>query len=56
MILTKDQINELELLSKPLIKYLNDNFNPHVKVTITPTSTEIMQVSVYIPITEYIKD
>lgn len=56
MILTKEQVQELELLSKPLIKFLNENFNPHVKIIITPDSSEILSGSAYIRCEEFIKD
>jgi len=34
---------ELEELSRPLIKWLCDNYHPHVTVIITPTSAELSE-------------
>lgn len=56
MILTVEQTKELEQISKPLVKFLCDNFNPHVTVIITPTNVEILFGSAGIPITEFVKD
>jgi hypothetical protein len=50
------RVKELEALSKPLIKWLNENFHPHVTVIITPTSTELLEGLCAAPVTEYIKD
>lgn len=33
--------DEFKCLCDPLIKWLNDNFHPHVSVYITPTSAEL---------------
>lgn len=33
--------DEFKALCDPLIKWLNDNFHPHVSVYITPTSAEL---------------
>jgi len=39
---TKEKSNEFKLLAKPLIKFLNDNYNPHCKIIIGSTSAEIV--------------
>ena len=38
----KDEIEEFEALARPMIKWLNDNWHPHVTVIITPTSAELL--------------
>ena len=35
------QQDEFKALCDPLIKWLNDNFHPHVSVIVTPTSAEL---------------
>lgn len=42
-IVDEKQMTELEVLCRPLIKYLNDNYHPHVKLTIHPTGYELME-------------
>jgi len=56
MILTKQQIEEFETASKPLIKWLNDNCHPHVTAIVTPSSTEILESSAYVLNDEFFKD
>lgn len=51
-----NRIKEFEELAKPLVKWLNENYHPHVTVIITPTSVELMEGLFTSPITEYIKD
>lgn len=45
MILTKEQQKEFSELSKPLMKFLNNNFHPHITVIVTPTSAELLEES-----------
>lgn len=56
MILTKEQIKEFEGLSKPMIKFLCDNFHPHVTVIITPIGAEILSGSAAFRCEEYLRD
>lgn len=56
MILTKEQLLEFEVASKPLIKFLCDNFHPHVTVIVTPSDAEICEGSALIKCDEFIKD
>lgn len=56
MILTKEQIQQLTEAAKPLVKFLNDNFNPHVKVIVETDGAEIVEGSASVRITEFIKD
>jgi len=57
MITTEDQRKELEALSRPVMEWLNNNFNPHVHVTITPTTAEFFEgLCSTGQILDYIKD
>ena len=40
-----EELNEskFEELARPMIKYLCENYHPHVSVTITPTSAELFE-------------
>lgn len=39
---TKDK-NKFEELARPMLKYLCENYLPHVTVIITPTSAELLE-------------
>ena len=56
MIMTKEQIAELNTASKPLIKFLNDHCNPHAKVIVECDGAELLSGSVGIKCDEFIKD
>ena len=56
MILTKEQIAEIEKLSEPLVKFMNDNFHPHTIITIETNGVQVYEGMAGIPITKYIKD
>ena len=43
MKLTKEQREELDLLSQPVMKFLKDNFDPHTSVVIESCYTSILQ-------------
>ena len=45
MILGQDQRAKFEALCRPLMKFLNDNFHPHVMVIVTQTNAEILEES-----------
>lgn len=47
---------EFEKLAKPLIAFLNENYNPHTSIIINPTSAEIVSGEMSIYTEEYIKD
>ena len=55
MILTKKQLKEFEEASRPLMKFLCDNFNPHVVVIVTPTDSEILSASARIKCYDFVK-
>lgn len=42
-------MDELELLSAPLIEFLNSNFNPHCRIEITPDSIKVIEDVIGIP-------
>jgi hypothetical protein len=56
MILNKEQIDQFKEVSKPLVKWLNDNCHPHVKVIVEPSGAEILEGSAMVKIEEFIKD
>ena len=56
MKLTEAQKEEFEKLSRPLIKWLNDNCHPHVTVILTPDRVELMEGFICIPVDDYIRD
>lgn len=56
MIPTEKQREELEKLARPLMKFLNDNFHPHVSITIDPSSAEIKEHLCRVVTDDYIKD
>jgi hypothetical protein len=47
---------EFEALSKPLIKFLNDNFNPHSKIIIEPDGAEVVSGEMSVRTQEFILD
>lgn len=56
MILSNEQINEFEKLAKPLIKWINDNCNPHSKIIIDCSSAGVSSGVCTINTEEFIKD
>lgn len=56
MILTKEQLEELKEASKPLLKFLNENCNPHAKVIVECDRVEILGGSASIKCDEFVKD
>lgn len=48
---------DFDALCRPLIKFLNDNYHPHVKVIVTPTGAELLEgMRTTGEITDYLKD
>ena len=43
MTLTTDQIKQLEVVSRPLVKWMNENCHPHCEVTVTQCSIEVKE-------------
>jgi len=56
MMLSEEKTKELEELCKPLVKFLNENLNPHAKIIVTPSGAELVKAVIGIPIKEFIKD
>lgn len=56
MILTKEQREELLEASKPLMKFLADNFHPHVEVRVDCSDAVIMEQSARVRTEEFVKD
>lgn len=54
--MTAQQQAEFEAITRPLIKFLNDNCHPHVSVIVTPTDAEILEGVCAFHTTEYVKD
>lgn len=55
--MSKDKLAELQEAATPLLKYLNENYHPHVTVIVTPTSIELMEGIMAIPkILDHVKD
>lgn len=48
---------EFQAIVRPLIKWLNDNYHPHVTVIVTPTNAELVEgLKSTGPIMDYVKD
>ena len=56
MILNKPQTEEFERLSLPLIKFINDYMDPHCKIIIDTTHSELVSGVCTIRTNEFIKD
>ena len=51
-----DNLTELENITRPVIKWLNDNYHPRVTLIITPGCAELVEGICSFPTTDYIKD
>lgn len=47
---------EFKELAKPLIKFLNDNFNPHTHIEISTNHAELLSGEMSFTTDEFIKD
>jgi len=56
MIISDEKREEFEAVVDPVIKWLNDNFHPHVHVIIDSTSAKLAEMSVRIVNDKHIKD
>ena len=56
MILNEKQKREFEAVSRPLIKWLNDNCHPHVSVIIDSSHAELLEGAVAFRTEDYWKD
>jgi len=52
-----ERMQNLKKAAEPLLKYLNDNFHPHVTAIVTTTSVELMEGICSVPnIYDFVKD
>lgn len=56
MILTEEQKKEFEEAVKPIMKWLCENFHPHIIVIIDPTTAEILEGCASVVTHEFVKD
>ena len=56
MILNEQQRKEFEEVTRPVMKWLNDNCHPHVSVVVAPTSAELSEGVVAVRTNDYIHD
>ena len=53
----QEKFDKLKEAANPLIKYLNENHHPHMKVIVTSTSVELLEGNMSIPkIYDFVKD
>ena len=56
MIMTKKQMDNFKEASRPLMRFLGENFHPHVKVIVEAGSAEILESSAGFCTDDYIPD
>lgn len=56
MMLNEQQRREFEEVTRPVIKWLNDNCHPHVSVTVEPTRAELLEGVAAYPTNDYVRD
>lgn len=56
MILSQKQTEQMKEASKPLVKFLCENFHPHVKVIVEPDGAEFLEGAALVKIDEFIRD
>lgn len=47
---------DFEELARPLVKWLNENYHPHVVVHIEPTGAQLYEGIIGVPVMDFIKD
>lgn len=53
----KEKVEEFEELVRPILKYLCENYHPHVTVIITPTTAELVEGKMSIgQVLDYVQD
>ncbi len=52
----KKKLEEFMNLAKPLIKFINDNFNPRTQMILTSTNAEIVSGQMGFTTEEFLKD
>lgn len=53
---TANNMPEFEALVHPLVKWLNDNYDPYSAILITPDRAQLFEGLIALPINDYIKD
>jgi hypothetical protein len=56
MTLSKEQIQEMETAAKPLIEWINKNCHPHVEVTVTCNTAELLEGVATIRCDDFLQD
>ena len=56
MTLTEQQREDFEAVTRPVIKWLNENCHPHVTVIISPAMAELNEGVFAYPTTDYLLD
>lgn len=51
-----EKLKELEEAARPLIKYLAENYHPHVTCIVTNNSAELLEGLMTVRTNDYIKD
>lgn len=54
--ITEEQRTELHEAAKPLLKFINENCHPHVKVILTPITVEILSGDAFIEDPSFTRD
>ena len=54
--MNKEQLEEFEKLTRPVIEWLNNNHHPHVHVLIDPGRASLLEGIYSFPTEDYIKD
>ena len=53
-IMTKEEMIELEKLAEPIVKFINNNFDPHTSAIIDYAGVKLLSDKCFIPIEKYI--
>ena len=53
---TPEQQKEFEKLARPLIQFINNNFNPHTEIVIDTTGARVVMGEMAFYTEDYIKD
>lgn len=48
--MTEQTMDEIRKLSEPLVKYLNENYHPYVKIEISNSAISVFEKTTHIPI------
>jgi len=54
--ITKDKREAFEVLARPLVQFINENYNPHTEIIIDSASARIVSGECSVPIPDFIKD